>query len=299
MCVCSPETLIKLEELPKINGVHISAIYAYKRNMSYYRLSDANSIDETDFYLCVPYFHKDKPIRISTLPKELADIFGDQHYGSKKVHVTHMWYRTSDSCNGSFTDDSMEIIGGGGRFNIFRGIDDLGIDINSDLAVKMLNTLNKKFTVKECEEWEYMFYPCTHLRTEGGLNYPDLACSGWRREEMPYVTYDNCKNMRVYYPPMNMHVYISKLENNPEIGDEFICLNFNSDYEKSTQFCFINHWGSTKEGAANEIIRYRVDSIDKDKKGFKASAIVNEKPQFKKDFWFGDHLYKIELMKSI
>ena len=307
MVAVSKETIVKYEELPVINGVCIKAIYAYQRNENYYRCTDAPSIEKTDYYHCVPYFSKDNSINIKTLPKELADIFGNQVYGEDKIHVTHMSYRTSCSGNGSFTDDTMDICGSrinGTRssFSIYRGVKyDIGVPLDSELGKKMLNTLRKKYTVEECKIWEYTFDPCTHLRNEGGLNYPDYACQGWRRpHKMPYVTYDKCKTFRVYFEPMNMHVYLERIDEPLEKGDVFVMVDFSRERDEWDKFCFINHWADTKQGCANEIIRYKVDSVSRDKKRLTVYATDNaDKTFFKKDIYRDSYYYRIVNMKSI
>ncbi len=44
MAVCSKETLIRIEELPLINGVRIESIYAKKRDEIYYSIRDSHDM---------------------------------------------------------------------------------------------------------------------------------------------------------------------------------------------------------------------------------------------------------------
>lgn len=289
MCVCNPKTLVKYDELPKINGVAIEGIYAMKHDIDgFYRNRDAYSNETPDYYLCSPYFFRDEKVLIKTLPKKIAAIFGIQEYEGKRVNITNLHYRTRDSANGSFVDETMSIggntVSGGNShsFEVYRGMDNHGINIDSELAKKMLNTLKINVNIEPCKIWEYTFDPCTHLRNEGGLNYPDHACSGWRRwGEMPYVTYDNGEHIRVLYEPLKAHVYLEKVI--PQKGDTgLIKVSFNSSYEDNHNiFCFISHWKENVKDAANEMIRWQIDGFSRDKRTIRATPLINDEPKSK------------------
>lgn len=288
MCVVHPNTLIEYNELPKINGVLISAIYAQKHDIDgFYTNRDLYVGETPDFYLCVPVFSRSGYIRIKELPNEFKEIFGNQIGYNRKVQINSISYRTSNSYNGSFVDDSICISGTkvtnktSDSFSICRGVNDYGIGCNSDLGLKMLATLNLNVKVKACDEWDYMFYPCNKLFNIGGLNYPDTPCSSWKNRDMPYVSYDNKENIRVYFEPTNSHLYLQRVE--PEIGDEdLICVEFPTGYDKKPEiFCFINHWSRTKENAPNQIIRWRIDK--KTKNSVDATAMINGEPEMKRE----------------
>lgn len=268
MSVCSKETLIGINELPIFNGIRISAIYAQKRDENFYRVRDAYGDETPDFYLLVPYFWtSNKNQYVKTLPESLLKVFGKQTYNDKTTYVTHITYRTSDSSNGSFIDESIYLKGGNFGISFYRGLDDkYGVNGNSELGKNILGTLNVKIDVPHCEEWEYTFYPCSFIRREGGFNYPDVACSGWRwlYGENPYISNEFGKrnNIRVWDDEYNAHLYLQRVTSVNDGDENLIVVEFSRYRDKKPdQFCTIQKWANTKKGAENEIIRFNAKMI--------------------------------------
>ena len=225
------EILIKIDELPKINGMSIDSIYLEyydKRGVKDYTVRPE---DRVPYYSLHPYFHsvdtKKYPIiRTKKLPKQLSDIFDNiieaKYSNGREVSIkpTSIWYRTSCSGNGSFIDDSMTINGASSKINNSGSISftrnskyDGDLSADAPAAILMLNTLNINETVEVMKEHEYTYYPCTTLRRVDNWNYPTTVCSGWSwLYGMPYVTLDNRKSLRVLNEELKCHVFLCKVE---------------------------------------------------------------------------------------
>lgn len=289
-CFGNKEILIKIDELPKVNGMHIKNIYlkAYdKRGVIDYTIRPQDALY---YYVLEPYFYthnseKYPLIRTKTLPKEFAEIFDNileyeaQYIDSEEKHKirikpTSIWYRTTDSGSGSFIDQSIEICGNsvfnGGKNNIsFRRNSKCSFDMQPQhpIAQLMLNTLNIDVNVELMSECEYSYYPCTTLRRVDNWNYPTPVCDGWRWLcGMPYVSLDNNKSMRILNENIKAHIFVLKVE--PQdvcVGMEYIRIEFSNGYEKEPEkYCNIKSWGSNHIEDPNGMIHYRVDNIKMD-----------------------------------
>ncbi len=201
-------------------------------------------------------------------------VFGEQTYNGKTQYVTNLSYRVSGSGNGSFIDDSISL----NNFSFYRGLDDkYGVSGNSEFGKNILATLNIKIDIPICSEWEYMFYPCSFVRREGCLNYPDVALESWRwlYGKNPYISNEFGKrdNIRVWDDDMKAHLYLQRVESVVENDENLIIVDFSRyNDKKPNQFCTIKKWAKTKVGAENEIIRFKVK---KNKNEFKLVPIVN------------------------
>jgi hypothetical protein len=294
------EILIKIDELPEINGMKIASIYLHsydKRGVKDYTVRPEHA---EIYYSCTPYFHsvdsKKYPIiNTRTLPKELQLIFDTEHdiyfkyqdsdkLEHRKIRPTSIWYRTSCSGNGSFTDSSIYVdgsnsIGNRGGFSVTRN-DKSGcsVDSNTETYKLVFATLNIKATVKALEEYEYCYYPSTTLRNVDGLNYPDTVCNGWRwLYGMPYVSLDNNKSMRILNVDLKCHVYALKV--NPEdveVGMEYIIISFGGRDKDPDKFCYIKSWSDSKQSDPNGMIHYRVDKIVNGKKKYAECTVMGQ-----------------------
>lgn len=306
-------SLFSDNQLPKINGTRINSIYgkmetahrtdqilsdAYDRKPDYYLLVT----DERD-YKDGKWINKPN-IMTRELPVEIAAFFGPQEMNGEKVYVTRMYIRTSGSGNGSFIDQTLDFSGSCGalgktisyyrlkrwdnsyKLSIFKG-EELGEKIESVFS-------GKSYKVEALpNDFDYE-YPCSYVRAEGGLNYPDRKLTGWRRPyEMPYIknSHDK-KHIRVFMEDLNAHVYLEEVE--PNKGDtDLIKVQFSREYDSSIKgnkgdyFCNVVTWSSSKTEAPGEIIRYNILKVDKDKYGttVKTAAMLNDKVQFKRDEW--------------
>jgi hypothetical protein len=306
MSVCSKETIIQYEELPEFNGIKIKSIYAQKRDDGYYRTRDLWAGETPDFYLLVPYFfalHNEPEYQyqyVKTLPESIACVFGIQEHEGSIMDVHYITYRTSGSGNGSFTDESMHLGGTlmtnktSHSFSLYRGLNQYGVKAKSNLGKRMLGTLKTKIDAPHCKEWEYTYYPCSFIRTEGGLNYPDVALESWRWSYgRPYISNDNGKNdnIRVWHEGMKAHVYLQRADNIENGEENLVHVDHSRHHDKKPeQFCIIDEWASTKEGAANEIIRFKAK---KTKDGFDFIPMVNGKEQDWKRNYFPSTIYRI------
>lgn len=296
--------LIKYEELPVINGVRINSIYgrmetAYSTDQL---LSDAYD-EKPDYYLlCTDDFdYKDgrrvdkKDLKVKELPKELAALFGKQEINGGSVYVTRMTFRTSCSGNGSFTDNSISLDGGCGatskcityyRTKRWDKAHSGAVFIGEPLEKKILAVLGKKFKVEALPDGFDVEFPCTYVRNEGGLNYPDLKLPSWRwLYGSPYVTFDNGKNIRVFFEDYNAHLYLERLDTVEEGDEDLVSITFNYGHDKKPdQFCNIAQWADTKKEDPKGIIRFKVLKVDeKANWSYKVAAMVNDKEQFKRD----------------
>ena len=218
----NPKALIKYEELPRFNGLHIESIYAEYENSHYGR------DEERDFYVadilyykcyvhhcdCNEYTkNKKRFIVVKDLPKEFDCLFGKVENKGIKTFITNMWFRDSCSGNGSFDDESIHLGGWAsnsttGTLSLYRGTNyynkpEYAHSISTDggLGRALLNILNKSFKVKEVEFWECgakmeegsldfaCKYPYKHtpIRIIDKLVYPSEKLSSWRKYGyMPY-----------------------------------------------------------------------------------------------------------------
>jgi len=300
MSICSKNTLITISELPRFEGIKINAIYAKKRDDRYHETRDLYGGETADFYLLVPEFSSDKCFYVKTLPENLLKVFGLQTYNGKTMDVHSISYRTSGSGNGSFVDESISLDGlsmvqqTSYCFSLFRGVNKYGVNPTSELGKNMLATLKTDINIPHCHETEYCYYPCSFIRKEGGLNYPDVALDSWRwLYGSPYVSNEVGKknNIRVWDDDMKAHLYL-QLVGDVEDGEEnLILVNFSYDWDKKPdQFCKIGKWNDSKKGAENEIIRFKANKV---KDGFDLIPIVNgEEQNFKETLYF-DSTYSI------
>lgn len=279
------EILIKIDELPKINGMRIDRIYLEyydKRGVKDYTVRPE---DRIPYYTLYPYFHsvnreKYPIIRTKKLPKQFSDIFDNVIEATypngyhKSIKPTSMWYRTSDSGSGGFIDDSISIDGAsnnntGSSISFTRNSkypDDLPAD--APAAKLMLNTLNINETVEVMPEYEYTYYPCTTLRRVDNWYYPTTVCSGWRwLYGMPYVTLDKGESLRVLNVDLKCHVFLNKVKpEDIEIGREYKIVTFPSYSDKEPdRYCHIRSWSDSKQDDPNGMVSFRVDKIYKSK----------------------------------
>lgn len=224
MCVVSPKTLIKYEELPKFNGKRIESIYAVYENSHYGKGVDNGYYVADILYFechvhrwdCGIHYGKDRGksiLKVKDMPAEFNGLFGKIKNKGRRAFITNMWFRMEDSCNGSFTDGSIYTGGWASNsttdsYTVFRGVDYVNspehiyaINVDSVLGKAWLNILGKSFKVTEVEfadcgakmeEGSLDFackYPYKHtpIRVIDGLVYPDEKLPSWRGfNDMPY-----------------------------------------------------------------------------------------------------------------
>ena len=250
MSVVYKNTLIKIDELPKINGECIDAIYPMKYYEEYNEVKSCYKGDTPDYYYCTSYFRlfSGRNLRIKELPKEFKNLIGNDRYIS---------YRVKGSGNGSFVDDSIRIhVIDSPSIFVTRGDNKTEF---SDIGIEMLNTLNKEYTCEEVGEYEFIKTDSIPFRIEGGLSYPDKSCIGWRGITSPYVSneIDSKDNIRVYDVKLNAHIYLQRVQ--PKKGDtDLVRVQFPRD--EGGLFCLINKWSFGE----NEFIRYTIDVMHKD-----------------------------------
>ena len=317
-------------EFPKINGMKITAIYG--RMETAHRtdqiLSDAYD-EKPDYYLLVTderdYTNmksgKKPNIMTRELPKEIAAFFGEQEINGEKVYVTRMTIRERCSGNGSFVDQTLDFSGSCGAFckviSYYRlkrwdKAHNLAIFKDEELGKKIESAFSGKSYKVEAlpKDFDYE-YPCSYIRTEGGLNYPDTKLSGWRWiYGSPYVRniYDS-KFIRVFMEGLNAHVYLEEVD--PQEGDiDLIKVQFRREYDskilgnKGDYFCNVVTWAPSKIEAPGEIIRYNVLKRTKHRQengggeSIQVAAILNEKIQFKQDEW-PNGFYRLVNLKVI
>lgn len=298
--------LDKYKDLPKVNGCTINSIYG--RMETAYRtdqiLTDAYGHKPDYYLLCtddVADFKtwKKKPnLKVKELPKELAALFGEQVINGKKTFISRMWFRTSDSGHGGFTDQTADFNGGdrdmGASYYRTKRWKDAHesciFEGEEGFSKKIEAVLGKSFKAEVLPEWYDVEYPVSYIRNEGGLNYPDTKLSGWRRSyDMPYVRNQHDRNhIRVFIESLNAHVYLEAIKDNDlQEGDtDLVQVQFSRD-SKSDQFCNVVCWAESKKEAPNQIIRWNV--LKKTKKRdktteFEIAAMVGEKVQFKQKY---------------
>ena len=312
MCVCSPETLVKNSERPKINGIEIAAIYSKKLYVT--GSTDAYTSKETDFYLCVPWYGyiTGKPFKIKTLPPVFAALFGKQKYKDRTLDITHISFRESDSSNGSFTDETMEISDGNNRsFTIYRGcpymIKHGAVDPDSSFGKKMLATLGSKSNAELCPEGFASYYPQTPIQRVGRFVYPDAAQPSWRwlSGGRPYVTINHAdqSNIRVYHEEYKAHLYLEQVI--PQKGDEGLIRckfsyeqNADTRCNKGFNFVQLSEWTENKKEDPGGIIRWRILRMKRDKKSVEVAAVINDKIQFREESWMSNY-YRLNSMVKI
>lgn len=279
------DILIKLDELPRINGERIEAIYRKKydkRGVKDYTVRDE---DAEEYFYCDAYFrlHSGESRLVRKLPEPLQKIFDEpqravyrnNETGEETEHiieVSYISYRTKCSGHGGFIDDSITIGGVSLKNNTSHSISIRRNDKSTKYTEltgiydKLIATLNIKAEIPELEEHEYKYYPTTTLRRVDNWNYPTPVCSGWRRDnKMPYVTLDDRKSLRVLNENLKCHVFLLKVE--PEevtVDEEYCIVNFGYD-EDSHKYCFIKSWAHFKEDDPNGMIKYQVNKIRKSK----------------------------------
>ena len=75
-----PNSIIKYDELPTINGELIESIFAYKWKENYYKAGDCPTGEKPDFFLCQSYFRCHTPHysrRVRTLPEVFQKLLED------------------------------------------------------------------------------------------------------------------------------------------------------------------------------------------------------------------------------
>lgn len=295
------------DELPRVNGVRISAIYG--RMETAFRtdqlLVDAYS-KKPDFYLLVSEDRDKRDVRTKTLPKELANLFGNQTINGNKHYVSRVWFRTSDSGHGGFTDNTADFSGGDNdSFSYYRtkrweNARKDSVFEGDPFEKKITAVLKKSFKVEECDPWYDVEYPCTFLRKVGLLNYPDVKLPSWRwLYGRPYVSNNpkNNDNIRVYYEPWDSHVYLQKVVNPQKDDENLVYLTFPYDHDKKgDQFCNIIEWNSNKKEDPNGIVKYRILTNKRDGR-VEVGAVINDKIQFKEIRW--PDFYKIMSITKI
>lgn len=234
MCVVSPKTLIRDNELPKFNGKRIESIYAVYENSRYATKEEGGGyIADILYYNCyvVERDYKDwngkstgpAILKIKNLPPEYDGMFGMVKNKSTKVFVTNHYFRMRDSANGSFVDQTLDMGGWSqnsttGSLSLYRGVEYLQkpennyvIDEDGELHNKWKKILGHSFQVEEIEfadcgykmkEGSLDFatkYPYKHtpIRFIDGLVYPDEKLSSWRwLFGMPYRQPDGAENRK-------------------------------------------------------------------------------------------------------
>ena len=322
--------LFSRDEFPKVNGVRITAIYGRMETAysSSSLLTDAYD-KKPDYYLLVTEDRDykdgkwiDKPnIMTRELPKEIAEFFGPQDINGNKVYVTRMSIRKSCSGNGSFTDETLDFSGSCGalgktisyyRLKRWDNAYSLSIFEAEELGKKIESVFCKKSYTVEALPSDFNYeYPCNYIRTEGGLNYPDTKCSGWRwLYGSPYIRnqYDK-KCIRVFLEDLNAHVYLEEIE--PQEGDtDLIKVQFKREYDnkllgsKGDYFCNVITWSSSKTEAPGQIVRYNVLKRTKHRKengggeSIQVAAMVGDEIQHKKDMGL-DGFYRLIKFSTI
>lgn len=313
------EILIKLDELPEINGESIEYIYRVAFDTSGVERVSPPKDEREYYYECVPYFRLQghPTIRTRKLPEKLQKIFDEPQYAKYQntetgkirevgVKVTSISYRTRCSGNGSFIDESITLRGASmTRSNqsdwilIRRNDKDITSKELTGITEKILaETINIKAKVKELEEHEWKYYDCTTLRRVDNWWYPSPVCSGWRRShKMPYVTLDNRKSLRVLNEELRCHVFLIKPDEYEE-GREYKCVDFHWNHrEEPEKYCFIKSWAHFKEDNPNGMISYRIDKIRKSDEysGMVAECTVigQEIKKYSKAVISLEHLYTV------
>ena len=289
--------LITDEELPRVNGVSINAIYAQMETA--YRtdqiMRDANEKQVPDYYLLVTDDKdfkdgkwKDVPdLKVRTLPPSLANLFGKHIINGETKFVTNLWIRTRCSGNGSFIDQSISF----SSFSYYRtkrftNSNESNVFIGEPFEENIKAVLGKKFKAEVMPPEFDVEFPVCYIRREGGLNYPDTKLSGWRRYgNLPYVSNNgyNTDNIRVYYEPWNAHLFFQVVKE-PEVGDEeLVKIHFpRLQSESPDQFCHIARWNDTKKEDPDGIIRWTINKVDKkDNWSYHVTSVLNGRVQFK------------------
>jgi len=306
---CNRRLIASYEELPIINGRRIHSIYG-RMETAYYekgRLLEDAYDEKPDYYLlCTDdkdhslgwKNNKKYPaIRTRNLPKEISQFFGKQLIPNSNISidVTTLYFRTSDSGNGSFIDQFCDFGGGCGAtskniiyYRTKRWEDAYygAVFEGEEFANRIDSILGKKFTVEELPEHFNVEYPCSYIRKIGNINYPDVKCSGWRWSYGdPYISiiYDDRglpdrSDIRVYLEDMNVQLYLSK-EKEFNVGDDhLVSVSFSYRHDKKPeQFCHVLRRND------KIIFRWKILKINKDDT-IDTVAMVNGKEHFKRSF---------------
>ncbi len=294
-------TYVSSSELPIFNGIAIDSIW-HKYDSFREKHTDRRYKDSTDYYELTPHWRKDPTIRVKELPEDFKKFFGQQIINGTQTFVNHIRYRTSDSGHASH-DDTISI----GNFYLYRGFDyfepNYMIEKGSELADNLLNTLNKKYTIEPLPFGYDVDFPQTFLRRVDNFYYPDAEIPSWRwLHGMPYVTLDGGKNLRVFFEQQMMHVFLQKLDRPVKKGDDNlikVTFPYGQHGKNAEQECFISHWSERKAKDPNGIIRYRIDSMNRDNRHCKAVATLNDKDQFKRDEWINGIWYELVMIRNV
>jgi hypothetical protein len=312
MSVQSKRTIISSDKMPRINGSRFSSIYSYQIE-PHGQPRDCYH-DKPDFWefppLSTSKWAKDRRIKLKELPHPFNKFLGVPfEWKGKTYRARNMWFRESDSANGSFTDQTVTLNCGDNRWlSMYIGCEHFIkgehiIEEDSWLGKLILEAvgLNLK-DVPELPVDTGYYYPQTHIVKVDFAYYPDTGLPSWRwLYGSPYVTNGNGKKqIRVLHRESQMHVFLEQVY--PEAGDDnLVMVTFPAAHDKQgDSFCNVMSWAHTKEGAANEIIRWEIERIKESKEGWPvvAHATVNCKRQFKRETW-NDCWYKIVRMVPV
>lgn len=257
---------IERDRLPKVNGVPIDGVWSPDTFCK-----DERVLDDTNWSLSTPNpFTDTKSIdSIGTIPQEFKDLLGWQVIQGKKVFVNNISFRT-DSSGNAMIDWFMTIYGYDYNKSAWRSDDDKMLNQNDPYVKSWLALCDKSFIIKYVPNPDQTFeltfpkpklksYNGTFIKKTGGFFYPTMFSERWIPfGHKPYITYDNCKNIRVLDTNLNAHVYIQEVDEKDikKGDDELIRLSFHRD--EGLYYCFIVNWKDTKD-----YVKYKVDTIHK------------------------------------
>lgn len=326
MCLVNKATLIKREELPKFNGKSVKDIYAVYENS---RHTKEGYIADILYYNV--YYHpqwedryKQKRIMVKELPADFHFMGKMIENKGSRVFIRNLSFRESDSANGSFTDESMDINGWAvnstsGTFNLYRAEpymeepeNSYVVDCGSELGKAMLNILNKEYEVEEVEFWQCGAkmeegsldfatkypYEYTPIQVYDGLVYPDEKLPSWRwLHGMPYrvPTDADPKDrtfIRVWDNDNKEHVYLTRATD-IEVGDEGL-VDVSFSYKQhdiygveGNAYCHIRRYNKDHD---YEFVSYKVLEILKD--GIRCEVTNSKSGKRKETVWHGG-LYRV------
>ncbi len=290
MCVCSKETLIRYEELPKFNGKRIESIYAVYENSRY---EGKNYVADILYYNC--YIHswdcnkdQQKILKVKVLPKEFQPLFNLVTNKGKTIFVKYMWFRMDDSANGSFTDQTLDLSGWAGNatessFSLYRGItfnqgEDYKYVISNGSALdkSIKDILGHSFKVEEVEFQDCGFkaeersldfatkfpYKHTPIQFIDKLAYPDEKLDSWRwLHGYPYRQPEGMtmkKHLRIWDSDLQVHLYVERVDFSDEAVSDLISISFKSEHHdvygsESQAYCHIRRYN---KGLGYAYVRY-------------------------------------------